>query len=309
MQARAEDPVGAVRHFNRFYTAQIGVLQRTLLESPFSLTEVRVLYELAQRESTTATDLCRELGLDAGYVSRILRGFGKRGLVEKRASAKDGRQTLLALAAAGKKTFAALNQQSSGQVEKILAGISAADRSRLLDAMRRIEQVLSPPAPKAAPFILRPPQAGDLGWVVQRHGALYAQEYQYDERFEALVAGIVAEFVQTLDARRERCWIAEKDGEPVGSVFLVRKSDKTAKLRLLLVEPSARRLGIGKRLVEECVRFAQQVGYRKILLWTQGELKAARGIYKGAGFRLVGEKTHASWGRKDLVAETWELKL
>jgi DNA-binding MarR family transcriptional regulator/N-acetylglutamate synthase-like GNAT family acetyltransferase len=309
MQSGVEAQIGAVRHFNRFYTRQIGVLQQTLLESPFSLTEVRVLYELAHRDFSTAADLCRELGLDAGYLSRILRGFGKRGLLEKRASSEDGRQTLLALTASGRKTFGALNDQSSRQVEKMLAGISAPDRSRLQEAMRRIEQVLTPAAPQRAPYILRSPQPGDLGWVVQRHGVLYAQEYQYDERFEALVAEIVAEFVQHLDARRERCWIAEKDGEPVGSVFLVRKSDTVAKLRLLLVEPSARGLGIGKRLVEECVRFARLVGYKKIVLWTQSELKAARGIYKGAGFRLVAEKAHASWGRTDLVAETWELKL
>jgi DNA-binding MarR family transcriptional regulator/GNAT superfamily N-acetyltransferase len=304
-----EEQVEQVRHFNRFYTRQIGVLQRTLLESPFSLTEVRVLYELAHAEGITAAELCRELGLDAGYVSRILRGFRKRGLVEKRASREDARESLLTLTPSGKKTFGTLNEESSGQVHKMLAGVPATERGRLVEAMRRIEHVLVPPQQPAAPYLLRPPQAGDLGWVVQRHGVLYAQEYQYDERFEALVAEIVAEFVQHLDARHERCWIAERNGEPAGSVFLVRKSDRVAKLRLLLVEPSARGLGIGKRLVEECVRFARQARFKKIVLWTQSELKAARSIYKQAGFRQVAQKAHASWGRTDLIAETWELKL
>lgn len=309
MQQSIEEQVGAVRHFNRFYTQQIGVLQRTMLESPFSLTELRVLYELASHESVTAAEICRELGLDAGYVSRILRGFAKRGILEKRASSADGRQNLLGLTAAGKRTFTSLDDESSTQVKKMLGVVSAPDRVRLLDAMQRIERTLHTGKPRGASYILRPPRAGDLGWVVQRHGFLYWHEYRYDERFEALVAQIVGEYVRNLDPKRERCWIAEKDGDPVGSVFLVRKSDKVAKLRLLLVEPSARGLGIGKRLVDECVRFAREVGYRKILLWTQSELKAARGVYKGAGFELVEEKPHASWGREGLVAETWELKL
>jgi len=309
MQPSMESQVGAIRHFNRFYTQQIGVLQKTMLDSPFSLSELRVLYELAHREAVTAAEICRELGLDAGYASRILRGFGKRGMLEKRASSKDGRETLLGLTAAGRKTFTALDGQSSAQVAKMLGKVPDPDRVRLLQAMQRIERTLDTEKPKGEPYVLRPPQAGDLGWVVQRHGFLYWHEYRYDERFEALVAQIVGEYVQNLDARRERCWIVEKDGEPVGSVFLVRKSDKVAKLRLLLLEPSARGLGIGKRLVNECLRFARAAGYKKIVLWTQSELKAARRVYEGAGFQLVEEKPHASWGREGLVAETWELKL
>jgi DNA-binding MarR family transcriptional regulator/N-acetylglutamate synthase-like GNAT family acetyltransferase len=309
VEATRHDHVAAIRHFNRFYTRQIGVLQQTLLDSPFSLTEVRVLYELARRETTTASALRRELGLDAGYLSRMLRGFVKRGFLERRASPDDGRETLLALTGAGETVFRSLDSQSSKQVGEMIGEVAITDRGRLVEAMKRIERLLSPPEEKPAPYMLRPPQAGDLGWIVQRHGALYAQEYHYDERFEALVAEIVAAYVQNQDLRRERCWIAEKDGEPVGAVVLVRKSDRVAKLRLLLVEPSARGLGIGKRLVEECVRFARQVGYKKIVLWTQSELKAARGIYEQAGFRLAAEKAHASWGRENLVAETWELKL
>ena len=309
MQPSVENQVGAIRHFNRFYTQQIGVLQKTMLDSPFSLSELRVLYELAHREAVTAAEICRELGLDAGYVSRMLRGFAKRGMLEKRRSSKDGRETLLGLTAAGRKTFTALDGQSSAQVAKMLGKVADPDRVRLLEAMQRIERTLDSERPKGEPYVLRPPQAGDLGWVVQRHGFLYWHEYRYDERFEALVAQIVGEYVQNLDARRERCWIAEKDGEPVGSVFLVRKSDKVAKLRLLLLEPSARGLGIGRRLVHECVRFAREVGYKKIVLWTQSELKAARRVYEGAGFQLIEEKPHASWGRESLVAETWELKL
>jgi DNA-binding MarR family transcriptional regulator/GNAT superfamily N-acetyltransferase len=309
MQPSVENQVGAIRHFNRFYTQQIGVLQKTMLDSPFSLSELRVLYELAHREAVTAAEICRELGLDAGYVSRMLRGFAKRGMLEKRTSSKDGRETLLGLTAAGRKTFTALDGQSSAQVAKMLGKVADPDRVRLLEAMQRIERTLDSERPKGEPYVLRPPQAGDLGWVVQRHGFLYWHEYRYDERFEALVAQIVGEYVQNLDARRERCWIAEKDGEPVGSVFLVRKSDKVAKLRLLLLEPSARGLGIGRRLVHECVRFAREVGYKKIVLWTQSELKAARRVYEGAGFQLIEEKPHASWGRESLVAETWELKL
>jgi DNA-binding MarR family transcriptional regulator/predicted N-acetyltransferase YhbS len=308
-QATLESQIQTVRRFNRFYTRQIGVLQEHLLESPYSLTEVRVLYELAHRERSTATELCRELGLDAGYVSRLLRTFEKRGLVEKRSSSEDARQIELTLTAAGRKTFATLDQQSSREVEKLLRGLPANGREGAIEAMRRIEKTLVPQEPPKIPYILRPPQPGDLGWVVQRHGVLYAREYGYDERFEALVARIVADFVEHFDAKRERCWIAERDGEPAGTVFLVRETDSVAKLRLLLVEPSARGLGIGMRLVEECVRFAKQARYKKMVLWTQSELKAARGIYKKAGFRLVEEKPHQSWGRKDLVSEVWELKL
>jgi len=302
------DRIAAVRRFNRFYTRHIGVLREKSYESAFSLTEVRVLYELAHREEPTAKELSNDLGLDAGYLSRVLTGFYKRGLLGRKPSAADGRQSLLSLTTQGRRVMAMLDTRSQEEVGKALGGLPGAEQIRLIDAMQTIEQLLSdPPAQKPA-YILRPHQPGDMGWVVHRHGVLYAQEYQWDEGFEALVAEIVAKFVQQFDPKRERCWIAEKDGEIVGSVFLVKHSKTVAKLRLLLVEPSARGLGIGKRLVEECVRFARQAGYKKITLWTQSSLRAARSIYEKAGFRLVEQKPHHSWGH-DLVAEIWDLVL
>jgi len=301
--------VDTVRRFNRFYTRKIGVLRGGLLKSPFSLTEVRVLYEIAHRKQPTASELCKELGLDPGYLSRILGGVEKRGLVRRSASPSDGRQSLLELTARGKETFATLDARQSSEVATMLHDLSTAEQTRLVQAMHTVEGLLgAPPEPKT-PYVLRSHQPGDMGWVVHRHGVLYAQEYGYDEHFEALVAEIVAKFIQHFDPRRERCWIAEKDGEIVGSVFVVKRSKTVAKLRLLLVEPSARGLGIGKRLVDECIRFARQVGYRKMILWTQSELPAARHIYQEAGFRLVQEKSHRSWGRDKLVSEIWELKL
>ncbi len=309
MATRVEQNIQTVRAFNRFYTRQIGVLREGLLKSPFSLTELRVLYEIAHRQQPTATELCQQLGLDPGYLSRILRGFEKRGLVRKSASQADGRQSLLELTARGKKNFATLDARQSEEVATMLRRLPPAGQARLVQAMRVIESVLGDvPEPKT-PYILRTHQPGDMGWVVHRHGVLYAQEYGYDENFEALVAEIVARFIQHFDPQRERCWIAEKDGEIVGSVFLVKKSKTVAKLRLLLVEPSARGLGIGKRLVGECLRFARQVGDKKMVLWTQSELPAARRIYQQAGFRLTQEKKHQSWGRDDLVSQVWELKL
>lgn len=302
-------PAHAVRHFNRFYTRQIGLLQQGLLATPFSLTEVRLLYELAHRQGVTAAELSADLTLDPGYLSRILAKFEKRGWIHREPSPADRRQILLTLTSKGSATLAPLEERSNQQVEQMLAQISSPAQAQLLGAMQRIEQILSPEIDRSAPYLLRSHQPGDMGWVVFRHGVLYSQEYQYDERFEALVAGIVAEFIEKFDSQHERCWIAEKNRDRVGSVFLVRKSAAVAKLRLLLVEPSARGLGIGKRLVEECIRFARQVGYKKIILWTQSELKAARGIYQQCGFQLVAEEVHESWGRKDLVAETWELKL
>jgi len=301
--------IHAVRGFNRFYTRQIGVLREGLLKSPFSLAEVRVLYEIAHRERSTATDLCRELGLDAGYLSRILGKMVKRGLVSKSTAEADGRQSLLALTARGRKTFATLDARQSAEVAALLRPVAPGKQIRMVQAMQTIENMLGARSEPGTPYILRSHQPGDMGWVVHRHGVLYAQEYGYDEQFEALVAEIVAKFIQHFDSRRERCWIAEKDGEIVGSVFLVKKSKTVAKLRLLLVEPSARGLGIGKRLVDECLRFARQAGYKKMVLWTQSELPAARHIYQQAGFRLVEEKPHRSWGRDDLVSQIWELTL
>jgi DNA-binding MarR family transcriptional regulator/N-acetylglutamate synthase-like GNAT family acetyltransferase len=306
---QAAQHIHAVRNFNRFYTRQIGVLREGLLKSPFSLAELRVLYEMAHRDQPTATELCQHLGLDPGYLSRILRGLEKRGLVRKSASQCDGRQSLLGLTARGKETFATLDARQSEEVATMLRRVPAAEQARLVQAMRVIQTVLDAGPESKTPYILRSHQPGDMGWVVHRHGVLYAQEYGYDETFEALVAEIAAKFIQRFDPKRERCWIAEKDGEIVGSVFLVMKSKTVAKLRLLLVEPAARGLGIGRRLVDECLRFARQAGYKKMVLWTQSELPAARHIYREAGFRLVQQKKHQSWGRDDLVSQIWELKL
>jgi DNA-binding MarR family transcriptional regulator/GNAT superfamily N-acetyltransferase len=302
--------VESIRRFNRFYTQKIGVLEEGLLHSPFTLSQVRVLYELAHREWPTATELTRDLGLDAGQLSRMLRDFENSKLIQRKPAESDGRQSLLALTEAGRRTFAPLNQKAQQEIAAMLKHLSASEQNRLITAMHTIEELLSnrPAEPGRPAYILRFHQPGDMGWVVHRHGVLYAQEYGWDERFEALVAGIVAEFVQNFDPKREGCWIAEREGEIAGSVFLVQKSKTVAKLRLLLVEPSARGLGIGARLVAECVRFARQAGYRSITLWTQSVLAAARHIYKKAGFRLVRKERHNTFGY-DLVGETWELTL
>jgi DNA-binding MarR family transcriptional regulator/GNAT superfamily N-acetyltransferase len=298
----------AVRRFNRFYTRKIGVLQEGLLGSEFSLTQGRVLYELAHRERPTATAAAAELGLDAGYLSRILRGFKKDGLLRAERSDVDGRETLLSLTARGRRAIATLDKRSNEDVMARLQGVPEAEQQRLVTAMHEIESVLAPATVANEPYILRPQQPGDMGWVVSRQSLLYVQEYGWDEQYEALAARIVANFIEKFDARRERCWIAERRGETVGAVFLVKHSKRIAKLRLLHVEASARGLGIGKRLVDECVRFARRAGYQKITLWTQSILIAARHIYKQAGFRCVAKKRHHAFGH-DLVAETWELKL
>jgi DNA-binding MarR family transcriptional regulator/N-acetylglutamate synthase-like GNAT family acetyltransferase len=309
MVASDPDPrIDTVRRFNRFYTRQIGVLHEGWLSSPFSLTEARVLYELAHREKSTATEVANELGLDAGYLSRILSGFEKRGLLDKIPSEADGRQSLLALTKEGSRAFAPLEAGTIEQVGAMMKSLAESDRGRLIAAMQTIQKLMGGESRRQTPYMLRPHQPGDMGWVVHRQGLLYAQEYGYDETFEALAAEIVAKFIQNYDAKRERCWIAERDGEIVGSVFLVAGSKTVAKLRLLYVEPAARGLGIGGRLASECVRFARQAGYKKIKLWTQSELDAARHIYKKAGFRVVEKKRHHSFS-KDLVAETWELVL
>ncbi|HEX6824554.1 MAG TPA: helix-turn-helix domain-containing GNAT family N-acetyltransferase [Candidatus Sulfotelmatobacter sp.] len=305
----ADSPVRTVRSFNRFYTRQIGVLNEHLLDGPFSLTETRVLYELAHRPQCTATDLCRDLGLDAGYLSRMLCNFEKHQLIARAESPLDGRQALLSLTALGRKTFEPLEARSDEQVGALLTKLSPSQQKRLLSALHTVENVLGPKPQSQSPYLVRPHRPGDMGWVVHRHGALYWQEYKYDERFEALVAEIVAHFVQNFDPKRDACWIAERDGEIIGSIFLVKKSKMVAKLRLLLVEPSARGLGIGKRLVAECTSFARHAGYKKIVLWTQSELYSARHLYQQAGFKLVAKKRHHSWGRKNLVAERWELEV
>jgi len=303
-----DDVAERVRGFNRFYTQQIGILQKGYLKSPFSLADVRVLYELAHREKPAATDIAAALGLDAGYLSRILLGFEKRGLISRRPSAADARQSYISLTRKGQTAFAQLNRKSHTEISAMLGKLTPPDRQHLLEAMHTIEQLLGAKPDQKVSYILRSHQPGDMGWVIHRHGAIYAQEYGWDERFEALVAEIAAKFIQNFDPKRERCWIAERDGAIVGSVFLVRQSAKVAKLRLLLVEPSARGLGLGRRLVEECIRFARQAGYRKITLWTQSSLNAARHIYKNAGFDVVKEEAYRDFGH-DHISETWELIL
>jgi len=308
MATPADPRVAAVRRFNRLYTRRIGALRAGLLDSPFSLAEARLLYELAHRDRPAAAELARDLGLDAGYLSRLLRGLERRRLISRERSKSDARQSLLSLTAAGRRTFATLDTRSSAEVRAMLAKLSDVGQRRLVEAMRDVERLLgAAPEPKL-PYLLRPHRPGDMGWVVHRHAALYAQEYGWDERFEALVAKIVAKFIDNFDPQRERCWIAERDGEIVGSVFLVTKSPTVAQLRMLYVEPGARGLGIGKRLVDECERFAREKGYRKIVLWTNSILHAARHIYEAAGYRLVAEEPHHSFGHR-LVGQTWELKL
>lgn len=302
------DPhLSAIRAFNRFYTRKIGVLDG-MASSPFSLAEARVLYELANRERPTATEIRKELGLDAGYMSRILRDFERRKLVARERSKSDERQRFLSLTAKGRKAFTPLDQRSNRQVAGMLEELSASERKQLLDAVQTIRRLLGDKAETRNSYLLRLHQPGDMGWIVYRQAILYAEEYGWDETYEALAADIVAQFIKSYDPKRERAWIAEKDGERVGAVFVARESDEIARLRLLHVEPQARGLGIGKRLVEECVRFARQAGYEKMLLWTQSILHSARHIYEQQGFQIVREEKHHSFG-KDLTAETWELNL
>lgn len=305
-----------IREFNRFYTRRIGVLHEGLLHTKFTLTESRLLWELAHHDGKTATDLSRELDLDAGYMSRLLRGFKDRGLLKTTRAAADARHQHLSLTAAGRRAFAPLNTRSKADVTALLAALTEPQQQQLVQAMAHIEQLLGNGRERKTPYPLRVHRPGDIGWVVSRHGALYADEYAWGIRFEALVARIAADFIERFDARCEACWIAERDAVNVGSVFLVQaRHEKThaaidgvAQLRLLLVEPAARGLGIGARLVNECERFARQAGYRRLVLWTNNNLLAARGIYQKAGYRLVKSEPHHSFGR-DLVGETWELAL
>lgn len=302
-----ENRVSAVRAFNRFYTRQLGFLGQKLLKSPFSLSEARVLYELAHRDGTAAKEIGSELDLDAGYLSRIVQKFADGGLVTRKPLPADRRQYQLGLTAKGRQAFASLDRSSRDDVARMLRPLSEADRRHLVGAMATIERLLDSTAtPQLA--ALREPRPGDMGWVVQSHGARYASEYGFDSSFEALVADIAAKFLNSFDASRERCWIAEVGGAPVGSVFLVRHDDEVAKLRLLLVEPVGRGHGLGRRLVAECIAFARACGYRKITLWTQSILTAARRIYQDAGFVLVASEPHRSFGQS-LTGETWEMKL
>lgn len=300
--------VETLRAFNRFYTRRIGVLEERLLQSDFTLAEARVLYEIASNPRLTATDIGRELFLDLGYLSRILRKFERRGLIERKASSTDGRQSHLRLTAEGRKSFAPLEAKSRESIAGLLKPLTGENQMRLLAAAEIIRSLIGGEGEpkKSASVVLRTHRPGDIGWIVHRHGEVYAREYGWDERFEALVAKIAAEFIENFDAARERCWIAEKDGVRAGSVMLVAKSKTVAKIRLLLVEPEARGLGLGKQLTSQCIEFARASGYRKITLWTQSNLRAARQIYLAAGFRLVGTKKHRDFG-VPLIGETWEL--
>jgi len=307
------DAIAAVRRFNRFYTRQIGVLRKTYLDSPYSLGEMRVLYELSQRDQLTATDVGRALDLDAGYLSRLLHNFEKRGLISRTTSAKDGRQSHLALTARGRKLFAPMEERSQRQAGAMLDKLDDTQQARVVAAMSTIETLLAgTPAEKPdgkSCYVLRDPRTGDFGWIVSRHAELYAKEYGWNEPFEGLCAQIVADFVNNFDPKRERCWIAEIDGENVGCVMLVKdEAPGVARLRLLLVDPKGRGLGLGTRLVDECVRFARAAGYRKITLWTHSILSAARHVYEGAGFTLTSSEPRHTWGQ-DVVAEFWDLEL
>jgi DNA-binding MarR family transcriptional regulator/ribosomal protein S18 acetylase RimI-like enzyme len=304
----SDDLIAAVRAFNRFYTRRLGVLEQHLLDSPFSLAEARVLYELAHRDNAAAKAIGTELGLDPGYLSRIIQNFQDKGLITRKASAADRRQYQLGLTAKGRLAFDRLDRSSHDEVAAMLRRLSPGDGEHLVQAMARIERLLGPSAGAPATVLLREPRPGDMGWVVQSHGAFYAAEHGFDASFEALVAEIAAKFLASFDASRERCWIADIEGSQVGSVFLVRHSDEVAKLRLLLVDPAGRGQGLGRRLVDECIAFARQCGYRKITLWTQSILVAARKIYQDLGFVPVASEPHRSFGQS-LIGETWEREL
>jgi DNA-binding MarR family transcriptional regulator/GNAT superfamily N-acetyltransferase len=300
-------PVDRVRAFNRFYTRRIGALREGLLGSPHPLPEARLLYELGQRGQCTASELGRDLDLDPGYLSRLVQSLKRRGLVQAKPAPEDARRSLLSLTSSGRRSFSTLDARSRQEVSAMLANLPAGEQARLVGAMNKVASLLGA-EPGQADIALRAHRPGDMGWVVHRHGALYAQEFGWDERFEGLVAGIVAKLVANFDASRERCWIAEMDGEPVGSVCVVRAGKTTAQLRLLLVEPGARGRGVGKRLVQESIVFAREKGYRKLVLWTQSNLLAARSIYADCGFQLKKTEKHASFGVK-LTGEYWALVL
>ena len=307
-QNEPNSQIAAVRAFNRFYTRKLGVLDQHLSKSPFSLSEARVLYELAHRDDLAAKEIGIELGLDPGYLSRIVQNFDEKGLITRKPLASDRRQYRLGLTAKGRQVFAKLNQSSQEEVAAMLAALSTDERGRLTGAMATIENLLEPPERTGASFLLRSHRVGDMGWVISKQAIAYAEEYGWDISYEALVAEICAQFIKNYDPSREHCWIAEAGGKPLGSIFLVKASDELAKLRLLLVEKDARGLGVGRALVEQCVRSAREKGYKKMTLWTQSILVAARGIYQRVGFQRVAEEKHHSFG-VDLTGETWELKL
>jgi len=298
--------IDAVRRFNRFYTRRIGALQPHYLSSPYSLPQARVLYELGQRGECIASELGADLDLDLGYLSRLVQGLKRSGLVQGEAAKQDARRVRLTLTAKGRKAYQQLDARSRDEVGAMLSKLAAPEQARLVDALQAVEGVLEKKADRTVS--LRGHRPGDMGWVIGAHGRLYAQEFGWDERFEALVAGIAADFINDFDRARERCWIAEMNGEPVGCVFLVKESASVAKLRLLIVEPRARGIGLGRRLVEQCIAFAREKRYRKLVLWTQSNLAAARAIYRKTGFRKISEEKHASFGVR-LTGEYWELGL
>jgi DNA-binding MarR family transcriptional regulator/GNAT superfamily N-acetyltransferase len=304
--------IAAVRRFNRFYTRQLGVLRKTYLDSPYSLGEARLLYEIANDATPTASDIARTLDLDAGYLSRTLRAFEKCGLIKRTVSASDARRSHLTLSAKGRKAFAPLERRSLQDAAAVLGRLSSADQARLIAAMGTIEKLLDGKAEhdsaQQRQYLLRPPEPGDFGWIVKRHAELYAQEYGWTAPFEGVCAQIVANFVNTYDARRERCWIAEIDGENVGSIMLAKESESVARIRLLVVDPKARGLGLGARLTDECISFARRAGYKRITLWTHRVLSAARHIYQKAGFKLMRSERHRRFGRA-VVSEHWDLQL
>jgi DNA-binding MarR family transcriptional regulator/GNAT superfamily N-acetyltransferase len=305
--------IAAIRSFNRFYTRLLGTLNEHLLEGPFSLAEARVLYELAHRHQPTASEIANDLGLDLSYLSRILQGFTRAKLIRRQLSKTDRRQSTIILTPAGQRLFGSLDRRSSDQVRQMLAPLTIEQQTDLVASMTAIETLLNDMATRSSTVILRQHRPGDIGWVVERHGSLYAQEYGWDERFEALVARIAADFIDNLDPARERCWIAERDGQRLGCVFLVRDAEssepsQTARLRLLLVDPAARGLGLGRSLVQQCTAFARSAGYSRVVLWTNSVLTAARRIYENEGYRLLRERPYTAFG-KDLVSQDWQLDL
>ena len=300
--------IGAVREFNRFYTRQLGLLNRDFLSSAWTLTEVRVLYEIATRRGVTARQIANELQLDEAYLSRILAKFRRRRLINRSPSALDARQQLIDLTPTGRAAFSPLDRSATQQIEQLLASLGAAERASLVDAMARLKQLLQPERETQGSYRIRPLRTGDIGWITHRQGILYAEEYGWDASYEALVAEILGAFVKTFDSKREAAWVAELRDNIVGSVFLVRASAQIAKLRLLYVEPSARGLGIGQKLVSLCIDAARERGYRTLTLWTNDVLVAARRIYEALGFRVTAQERHRSFG-KDLVGQTWELDL
>jgi len=304
----SQEHISIVRGFNRFFTRQIGVLREGLLDSAFSLTEARIIFELANRSNLTATHLGYELGLNTGYLSRILNRLEQQNLIGKTRSGDDGRQRLISLTTKGQEVFSLLDTRSNDEVSEMLSKLNESDRARLIEAMHTIEDIFDQGFKYSKPFYLRHHEPGDMGWVIRQHGLFYHQRYGWDESFEALVAQICADFINHYDPQKERCWIAKMQDEQVGSLFCVKAGEDVAKLRMLLVMPKARGLGLGTQMVKECIRFAKRAGYKKITLWTNDILVEARKIYEKRGFKLVEEEPHHSFGH-DLVGQNWDLML